>query len=81
MDPEKINYHYCDALPTAPLPENKKILITGASGYVARRLIPELVSRGYFIRRLPRKKYAQLYGEIFTGLSFGNFTRGFSNRC
>lgn len=60
MDPETVNDHYCDDLPTAPLPENKKILITGASGYAARRLIPELVSRGYCVRRLLRKKYAQL---------------------
>lgn len=60
MDSEKVNYHYSDDPPTAPLPENKKILVTGASGYVARRLIPELVSRGYFVRRLLRKKYAQL---------------------
>jgi uncharacterized protein YbjT (DUF2867 family) len=50
MDPEKVNYHYCDGLPTAPLPSNTKILVTGANGYVARRLIPELVSRGYFVR-------------------------------
>lgn len=59
MDPEKVNDHYCDHLPAAPLPENKTILVTGARGYVARRMIPERVSRGYFFRPLLRKKYAQ----------------------
>ncbi|OGW16083.1 MAG: hypothetical protein A3K09_00650 [Nitrospinae bacterium RIFCSPLOWO2_12_FULL_47_7] len=56
MDPERVNYHYCDGLPTPPLPPNTKILVTGANGYVARRLIPELVSRGYFVRCMFRVK-------------------------
>lgn len=56
MDPEKVNYHYCNGLPTTPLPPNTKVLVTGANGYVARRLIPELVSRGYFVRCMFRVK-------------------------
>ncbi len=56
MDPEKVNYHYCDDLPTTPLPEGTKILVTGANGYVGHRLIPELIFRGYFVRCMFRRK-------------------------
>ena len=55
MDPEKVNYHYCDDLPTTPLPANTRVLVTGANGYVGHRLIPELVSRGYFVRSMFRR--------------------------
>ncbi len=64
MDPEKVNYPYCDDLPTAPLPENKKILVTGASGYVARRLIPELVSRGNIYWSLLWKFHARVFKQM-----------------
>lgn len=56
MDPEKVNYHYCDGLPTLPLPSGTLILVTGANGYVARRLIPELVYRGYRVRCMFRNR-------------------------
>lgn len=56
MDPEKVNYHYCDDLPTTPLPTNARVLVTGANGYVGRRLIPELISRGYTVRCMLRRK-------------------------
>ena len=56
MDPEKVNYHYCDDLPTAPLPANSRILVTGANGYVGHRLIPELIFRGYTVRCMFRRK-------------------------
>jgi len=55
MDPEKVNYHYCDDLPTMPLPAGTKVLVTGANGYVGHRLIPELISRGYFVRSMFRR--------------------------
>ena len=55
MDPEKVNYHYTGDLPTSPIP-GIKVLVTGASGYVARRLTPELVSRGYFVRCMLRNR-------------------------
>jgi len=55
MDPEKVNYHYCDDLPTTPLSPNTKVLVTGANGYVGHRLIPELISRGYFVRSMFRR--------------------------
>jgi uncharacterized protein YbjT (DUF2867 family) len=56
MDPEKVNYHYCDDLPTTPLPANTRVLVTGANGYVGHRLIPELVFRGYTVRCMFRRK-------------------------
>ncbi len=54
MDPEKVNYHYCDDLPTRPLGVNFRVLVTGANGYVGRRLIPELLHRGYIVRCMLR---------------------------
>ena len=56
MNPEKVNYHYCDDLPTSPLPDVKTVLVSGANGYVARRLVPELLFRGYRVRCMLRKK-------------------------
>ncbi len=56
MDPEKVNYHYCDDLPTQRLPAGTPILVTGANGYVARRLIPELLNRGYNVRCMLRNR-------------------------
>jgi len=56
MDPEKVNYHYTDDLPTKPLWPGARILVTGASGYVAHRLIPELVHRGYTVRCMFRNR-------------------------
>ncbi|GJL79280.1 MAG: NAD(P)-dependent oxidoreductase [Nitrospinaceae bacterium] len=56
MDPEKVNYHYCDDLPTNPLPANTRVLVTGANGYVGHRLIPELIFRGYTVRCMFRRK-------------------------
>ncbi|MFQ5444038.1 MAG: NAD(P)H-binding protein, partial [Nitrospinales bacterium] len=58
MDPEKVHYNYCGVLTTTPWPRNTKILVTGANGYVAQRLIPELVHRGYFVRCMLRTKYS-----------------------
>ncbi len=44
----------CKDLPTTPLKNAGKILITGASGYIGGRLIPELIARGYQIRIMVR---------------------------
>ena len=56
MDPEKVNYHYTDDLSTNPWPKGTRVLVTGANGYVARRLIPELLFRGYTVRCMYRNK-------------------------
>ncbi|MCH8157013.1 MAG: NAD(P)H-binding protein, partial [Nitrospinae bacterium] len=56
MDPEVVNYHYCDDLPTQSLPPETRVLVTGANGYVAHRLIPELVYRGYTVRCMFRNR-------------------------
>ncbi len=44
----------CKDLPTSPLTDAGKILITGASGYIGGRLIPELLARGYQLRVMVR---------------------------
>ncbi|MCP4604704.1 MAG: SDR family oxidoreductase [Proteobacteria bacterium] len=45
---------FCHDLPTEPRPEMGKILVTGASGYIGGRLVPELLARGYSVRIMVR---------------------------
>ena len=45
---------YCETLPTRPRPELGRILVTGASGYIGGRLVPELLARGYRVRVMVR---------------------------
>jgi uncharacterized protein YbjT (DUF2867 family) len=45
---------FCDDLLTRPQPEIGKILVTGASGYIGGRLVPELLARGYQVRAMVR---------------------------
>jgi len=51
LPPEEL---FCDELLTRPRPEIGKILVTGASGYIGGRLIPELLARGYRVRAMVR---------------------------
>ncbi|HUT25416.1 MAG TPA: SDR family oxidoreductase [Sumerlaeia bacterium] len=49
-------------LPTRPRPEVGRVLVTGASGYIGGRLVPELLARGYRVRVMVRAsspEYAQ----------------------
>ncbi|MFC1513948.1 SDR family oxidoreductase [candidate division KSB1 bacterium] len=45
---------FCHDLPTIPQPGIGKILVTGATGYIGGRLVPELILRGYKVRVLVR---------------------------
>ena len=45
---------FCHDLPTHPKPEMGKVLVTGASGYIGGRLVPELLARGYAVRVMVR---------------------------
>jgi len=41
---------FCHDLPTKFQPDTGKILVTGASGYIGGRLVPDLMARGYSVR-------------------------------
>jgi len=47
---------FCQDLPSTPCPEIGKILVTGASGYIGGRLVPELLARSYEVRAMVRAK-------------------------
>ncbi|HLD41053.1 MAG TPA: SDR family oxidoreductase [Candidatus Omnitrophota bacterium] len=53
-NPPETSDIFCDDLPSAPLSEAGKILVSGASGYIGGRLVPELLHRGYKVRALVR---------------------------
>ncbi len=45
---------FCFDLPTTPKSGSGKILVTGATGYIGGRLLPELSARGYRVRVMVR---------------------------
>lgn len=45
---------FCTGLSTVPNPGLGKILVSGASGYIGGRLVPELLARGYDVRVMVR---------------------------
>ena len=58
---------FCKDLPTVPNTGCGKILVTGASGYIGGRLLPELVARGYQVRAMVRgdvQVYQRKWPEI-----------------
>jgi uncharacterized protein YbjT (DUF2867 family) len=46
---------FCNDLPTKPRPEIGTVLVTGATGYIGGRLVPELLARGYRVRVVMRE--------------------------
>ncbi len=54
MRPDYANMWYCDELKSEPKTEKGIILVTGATGYIGGRLVPELLRRGYSIRVMVR---------------------------
>ncbi len=45
---------FCHELATRPWPGIGRILVTGATGYIGGRLVPELLARGYQVRIMVR---------------------------
>ncbi len=45
---------FCRDLPTRACPQIGTVLVTGASGYIGGRLVPELLERGYKVRVMVR---------------------------
>ena len=57
---------FCNDLPSKFQPTVGKILITGASGYIGGRLVPELLARGYKVRVMVRAispEYSRLWPD------------------
>ncbi len=64
--PWKNESYYCHDLPTLPDPSIGKVLVSGASGYIGGRLVPELLIRGYQVRLMVRAASPE-YDEQWPG--------------
>jgi uncharacterized protein YbjT (DUF2867 family) len=58
---------YCQDLPSTPLAGMGKVLVTGASGYIGGRLVPELLARAYSVRVMFRAP-SPVYKEQWPGV-------------
>ena len=62
-----VGYLFCQDLPSKPLAGMGKVLVTGASGYIGGRLVPELLARGYTVRimvRAPSPIYQEQWPQV-----------------
>ena len=53
---------FCRDLSSIPVPSLGPVLVTGATGYIGGRLVPELLARGYRVRamvRAPSREHAE----------------------
>ncbi len=57
---------FCHDLTSTPRPGIGKVLVTGATGYIGGRLVPELLARGYQVRVLVRSPSPE-YKERWPG--------------
>jgi uncharacterized protein YbjT (DUF2867 family) len=57
---------FCHDLATSPQPGIGRILVTGATGYIGGRLVPELLARGYRVRVMVRAA-SQEHAERWPG--------------
>ena len=58
---------FCRDLPSKPLAGMGNVLVTGASGYIGGRLVPELLARGYAVRimvRAPSPIYKDQWPQV-----------------
>ena len=65
----KREYRYTQDLPSTPDPSMGKVLVTGASGYIGGRLIPELLARSYRVRIMVRGESLD-YRETWPSVEF-----------
>jgi len=56
---------FCNDLPTKFQPNIGKVLVTGATGYIGGRLVPELLARGYKVRVMVRADSPE-YNELWS---------------
>lgn len=59
MTPEELNQDHI-SIPTQPRPGLGTILVSGASGYIGGRLVPNLLARGYKVRIMARTTSPEL---------------------
>jgi uncharacterized protein YbjT (DUF2867 family) len=64
MEPWENENFFCHDLPSEPRKDTGKILVTGASGYIGGRLVPELLARGYQVRVMVRAA-SPVYKELW----------------
>ena len=55
--------YFCTELATSPLKCQGIILVSGATGYIGGRLVPELVNRGYRVRAMARADAPSYQGK------------------